>query len=295
MRQATGQAVTVNGRSLYAERSGQGPDWVVFEAGSGQGRTAWDPVLPHLTDRARLVTYDRAGFGRSGRTRRQLSIDDMAADLVALIDAVVPRPARVVLVGHSMGGLITRRAAEHLGARLAGLLLIDPTPEQAPTYDTFDQIARQVDRFLAVGQALIWLPPVARLTTGKVRRVYPRDTYQAMRAEDFTPAGFGQTRKEIKAVATAIHQFRAQPPTPPTCPTIVLSASREFRRTGNQQVLSEYQRRWAEALPDGRFELIDSAHLIHAEQPGIVADRLRHLLDRAGQTTSPRPTHPLQA
>ncbi|MCA2225036.1 alpha/beta fold hydrolase [Nonomuraea aurantiaca] len=42
----------------------------------------------------------------------------MAADLVAMTQAVVP--GGFVLVAHSMGGLVARRAAEHLGSRLRG-------------------------------------------------------------------------------------------------------------------------------------------------------------------------------
>ena len=281
MRQATGQAVAVNGRSVYVERSGRGDSWVVFEAGSGQGRTCWDPVVSLLADRARLVAYDRAGFGLSGRTAQRLSIDDMAADLVTLVEAVVPRPAPLVLVAHSMGGLVARRAAESLGPRLGGLLLLDPTPEAAPVYDTFDQTARQVDLSLAVGQALIRFRPLARMSTGNIRRVFPADTYAAMLAEDFTPAGIAQTRKEFKAVAAAIPQFRAQPPAPPTCPTVLLSASRPLRRGGNQRLIAEHQRRWVETLPEGQFEQVDSSHFIQAEQPGIVADKVRCLLGRA--------------
>src|SRR3954454_428174 len=103
---------------------------VVFEAGAGCGRTCWDLVLPLLPAQARLVAYDRVGFGRSGRTAGPLSIDDMAADLVAMVEAVVGD--RFVLVAHSMGGLVARRAAESLAPRLRGLLLVDPTPETAP-------------------------------------------------------------------------------------------------------------------------------------------------------------------
>src|SRR5436190_23228133 len=116
MRQAAGRAVQVNGRSVYVEESGTGPDWVVFEAGQGMGCTCWDAVLPLLAHRARLVAYDRAGFGRSGRTTAQLGIDDMATDLVSMVEAVVP--GRFVLVAHSMGGLVARRAVERLEPRL---------------------------------------------------------------------------------------------------------------------------------------------------------------------------------
>ncbi|MFE2407368.1 alpha/beta fold hydrolase [Kitasatospora sp. NPDC059408] len=284
MRQQRGRAVPVNGRSVYVEESGTGPDHVVFEAGGGMGRTCWDPVRPLLLDRARLVAYDRAGFGRSGRTEAGLSIDDMAADLVALVEAVVP--GRFVLVAHSMGGLVARRAAEALGPRLRGLLLLDPTAETAPVYDTFDRTVTQVDRSLAMLQTLVRFRWFARLTSGNVRRVFPADTYETMLAEDFVPAGIAQTRKEIKAVAEAIPRFRAAPPAPPTCPTVLRSASRpQPGRARHHAGLVEHQRRWVEALPDGRFERADSGHFIQAEQPGVVADRVRELLDASHPDT----------
>ncbi|BDM74127.1 hydrolase or acyltransferase of alpha/beta superfamily protein (plasmid) [Streptomyces nigrescens] len=273
--------MTVNGRSLYVEESGRGTQWVVFEAGQGLGRTCWDPVVPLLADRARLLAYDRAGFGRSDRATGQLGIDDMAADLVALVDALVPDSAPLVLVAHSMGGLVARRAAESLGPRLRGLLLLDPTPESAPVYDTFDQTARKVDRALGVTQALVRFRPLARMASGNIRRVFPADTYATMLAEDFVPAGIAQTRKEFKAVAAAIPQLRAAPPALPTCPTVLLSASRPGKgRQQQQAVIAEHQRRWVETLPDGRFGEVDSGHFLQAEQPGIVADEVGPLLDR---------------
>ncbi|MGH3245632.1 MAG: alpha/beta fold hydrolase, partial [Trebonia sp.] len=87
MRDVPGRQVPVNGRTVYVEESGQGHDWVVFEAGAGCGRTCWDPVLPALAGQARLVAYDRAGRALSARTTQRLSVDDMAADLVAMTEA----------------------------------------------------------------------------------------------------------------------------------------------------------------------------------------------------------------
>lgn len=278
MREVPGRKVPVNGRSVYVEESGRGADWVIFDAGSGQGRTCWDLVVPLLADRARLVAYDRAGFGRSGRTTQQLGIDDMAADLVALVEAVVPGHAPLVLVAHSMGGLVARRAVESLGPRLGGLLLIDTTPETAPVYDTWDQITKKTDRGLALMQGLTRFRPLARLLTSNVRRLFPHDTYETMLAEDFTPAGIAQTRNEMQAVAAAIPRFRAQPPQPPKCPTILLSAARASGLERARPALREHHRRYVESLPDGQFESVDSAHFIMAEQPQLVADRTQRLL-----------------
>jgi pimeloyl-ACP methyl ester carboxylesterase len=277
MRDIPGQQAPVNGRTVYVEESGQGQDWVVFEAGQGCGRTCWDPVLPFLADKARLVAYDRAGRALSGRTTQPLSIDDMAADLVAMTKAVVP--GEFVLVAHSMGGLVARRAAERLGSRLRGLLLVDVLPETSPVYDTWDQTTKKLDRMLAVVQALSRFRPLARLFSGNVRRLFSADTYQTMLAEDFTPTGTSQTRKEMHAVAAAIPQFRAQPPQLPKCPTIVLSATRAAKGRERQNAATrEHQHRYADSLPDARYEGVDSAHFIQAEQPQLVVTRIQQLL-----------------
>ncbi|MFD1539593.1 alpha/beta fold hydrolase [Nonomuraea guangzhouensis] len=279
MREIPGRTVPVNGRHVYVEESGQGQDWVVFEAGGGCGRTCWDPVPPLLTDQARLVAYDRAGRALSGRTTRQLSIDDLAADLVEMTQAVVP--GEFVLVAHSMGGLVARRAAEHLGSRLRGLLLVDPTPETSPVYDTWDQTTKKIDRMLAVTQALSRFRPLARLFSGNVRRLFSAGTYQTMLTEDFTPAGVSQTRREMHMVAAAIPQLRARPPQLPKCPTIVLSAARAAKgRERQNAAIREHQRRYAQSLPDGCHEEVASGHLIQAEQPHLVADRICQLLSR---------------
>jgi pimeloyl-ACP methyl ester carboxylesterase len=282
MRDIPGRQVPVNGRTVYVEESGQGQDQVVFEAVGGCGRTCWDPVLPFLADTARPVAYDRAGRALSGSATRPLSIDDMAADLVAMTEAVVPDG--FVLVAHSMGGLVARRAAERLGTRLRGLLLADALPETSPVYDadTWDRTTRNVDRVLAVTQPLSRFRPLARLFSGNLRRSLPADTYQAMLAEDFTPAGIAHTRQEMQAVAAAIPQFRAQPPRLPKCPVIVLSPAQADRGRERQLAANrEHQRRYAGSLPSGRYEVVDTAHLIQAGQPQLLATRIQELLQAA--------------
>jgi pimeloyl-ACP methyl ester carboxylesterase len=277
VRDVPGRQVAVNGRSVYVEESGHGSAWVVFEAGAGCGRTSWDLVLPLLADKAHLVTYDRAGRGLSGPATGQLTVDDLAADLAAMTEAVVP--GEFVLIAHSMGGLVARAAADRLGHRMRGLLLADVLPETSPVYDTWDQTTKKVDRMLAVTQVITRSRLGAGLVASKLRHLYGDDTYQTMLVEDFTPAGTRQTRREMKTVAAAIPQFRAQPPHVPTCPTIVLSVSRAAKGRERQQAsLRDHQRRYAETLRAARYEVVDSAHLIQAERPELLADRIDQLL-----------------
>ena len=89
-------------------------------------------------------------------------------------------------------------------------------------------------------------------------------------------------RNENRAVLTAVRHYRDQPPQPPKCPTILLAATRppsSKKRALRQAEGREHQRRYAENLPDGRYEDVDSGHFIQAEQPPLVADRTHQLFD----------------
>jgi pimeloyl-ACP methyl ester carboxylesterase len=286
MRNIPGRLVPVNGRSVYVEQSGGGEGWVVFEAGAGAGRTCWDPILPLLGDTAQLIAYDRAGRFRTGTSSERLSIDTMADDLVAMTEAVVPDG--FVLVAHSMGGLVARRAAERLGSRLRGLLLVDPTPETSPIYDDWGERVAKTDRMLAWAQRFSRFRPVRGMLTASLHQGFSAETREAIRDEDATPVGMAQTRREMQAVAEAIPLMRVHPPELPQCPVIVLAASRPVKQQPHEIAVvastQEHDRRYAESLPDGHFESVDSAHLMQAEQPQLIAAKIRELLPSADRT-----------
>jgi pimeloyl-ACP methyl ester carboxylesterase len=278
MRDRQGRRLVVNGCEIYFEESGSGAACVVFESGNGAGRTLWDPVVPLLSGVARTVAYDRAGRGRSPQVGPPQSLDDMAATLAALVRALAP--GRLILVGHSMGGLIARRAAGELApgpARLAGLVLVDPTPEAAPIYDDWTAAAASTDRILAAHQAAARCRPLIRRLTRSYGRMFPPATYESMLAEEFTPAGAAQTRRETKAFAAGVREFRTRPPQVPPGGVIVISATRASRlQARNHATIREYQRRWAGQV-GAQFEDADSGHIVPAEQPGQVAAAVRRL------------------
>ncbi|MFI1917013.1 alpha/beta fold hydrolase [Nocardia sp. NPDC020380] len=274
MRDVAGRRVMLRGNEIYFEERGAGDTWVVFESGSGAARTLWDQVVPLLTDIAHTVAYDRAGRGRSGPAEQPQSVDDMAATLVALVQELAP--SRLILVGHSLGGLITRRAAESLSP--AGLVLVDGSPENAPTYDDWAPTAKKTDRILAVQQALAHVPPLMRVLTRAYSRKFPADTFATMLAEDFTPRDIAQTRHEIRVFGAAISEFRRTPPEPPKSGVIVMAATRAARyQAASLDVLREYQRRYAERV-GGEFEDVDSEHIVPAEQPEQIAAAIRRLV-----------------
>ena len=61
--------------------------WLVLVHGMVFDRSGWDPVLPALRRRFRLVLLDNRGTGRSGRPDGSFNVADMAADVVAVLVA----------------------------------------------------------------------------------------------------------------------------------------------------------------------------------------------------------------
>jgi pimeloyl-ACP methyl ester carboxylesterase len=79
-------------------------------------------VFPLLPGRCRALAADQRGFGDSDRPETGYGIPDLAADVVAFLDAL--EIDRATLVGHSYGSFVARQAAIAHPARVARLVLI---------------------------------------------------------------------------------------------------------------------------------------------------------------------------
>jgi 3-oxoadipate enol-lactonase len=84
--------------------------------------TLWQPQIEGLADVGRLIAPDLRGFGRSQATPAPYSMDMLASDCCALLDALgVTQP--VVVCGLSMGGYVAFAFYRRYVARVAGLIL----------------------------------------------------------------------------------------------------------------------------------------------------------------------------
>lgn len=122
---ATDVSVQRPGYALSAYVQGEGATTVVFESGFGQGPGVWKDVIAGLGSDCRCVAYARAGLGKSGSDGKPETIEQHVSDLEAVINTVAPN-RRIVLVGHSYGGLLATEYARRHPERLQGLVLVDP-------------------------------------------------------------------------------------------------------------------------------------------------------------------------
>jgi pimeloyl-ACP methyl ester carboxylesterase len=89
----------------------------------------WTFLAPMFAEDWHVVALDLSGHGDSGR-RNEYSHEAWAAEVLAVVDAA-RFPGPPVLVGHSLGGLVTIQTASDYGDRLAGAVIVD-TPVRRP-------------------------------------------------------------------------------------------------------------------------------------------------------------------
>lgn len=115
---------------LQYELSGAGEPLFLVH-GSWVDGGIWDAVVPLLSSRFELVSYDRRGHSRSSCPPGQGSIRDDVEDLAALIEALGMAPAHVA--GASLGGSIVLRLAGSHPELLRSIAVHEP-----PLFDLID-------------------------------------------------------------------------------------------------------------------------------------------------------------
>lgn len=125
--------VDVRGARLHVAELGSGPP-VVLLHGWPQHWWCWHRLMPLLADSFRVLALDLRGFGWSEATPRGYRKDELAADVVGVLDEL--GIDRVALVGHDWGGIV-------------GMLVCLEHP-------------RRVERFVAMNTGHVWptLPPL---------------------------------------------------------------------------------------------------------------------------------------
>ncbi|PXY32458.1 alpha/beta fold hydrolase [Prauserella muralis] len=287
-----GRFVTGDGTSLHVEQTGpaDAAATLVLVHGWTQDHRTWDRVLPGLPRDVRVVRYDLRGHGLSDPARPgTATIDHLADDLAELLADRAPG-GRLVLAGHSMGGMtIMALADRHPGLvadRVAGVGFVATSccdmdritlglPGAAGSGAA--RIERRLARLLAEyrGEALPLRPAAARagarwLVFG--RRPRRQDVAsvadQLLRAH---PASVGGFQKAI-----SLHDRRVALAALRTTRAVVLAGE------ADRLCPVRHAETIAEELPSARFVLYPGAgHMLPQERAAEVAAQLRELTGAA--------------
>ncbi len=117
--------VTINGAELFYEEMGSGEP-ILFHHSYASSHDAWTDVVERMRERYRCVVMDARGAGDSAHPEDGYTLEQMAADVVGLADAL--GISRFTYVGHSMGGVIGMELGLAHAHRLEKLVLVTPGP-----------------------------------------------------------------------------------------------------------------------------------------------------------------------
>ena len=112
-----------DGTRIHYEVTGKsGATPVLMIQGLGASKNAWNLQRIAMATRFRCISFDNRGAGRSGKPTKPFTLEQMADDAIAVLDAAGIETAHVV--GASMGGVISQIIAVKYPHRVRSLTLV---------------------------------------------------------------------------------------------------------------------------------------------------------------------------
>lgn len=102
---------------------GKGETSLVFVHGWGWDQSLWKDQVSKFSDNYKVVTIDLAGHGQSGKNRKSYTIKAFSNDVVSVINKLQLK--KVILVGHSMAGIINLEVYRQVKENVIGIIGAD--------------------------------------------------------------------------------------------------------------------------------------------------------------------------
>lgn len=247
------QSVHVNGVDLSVLVQGEGGP-LLFVHGFPLDHSMWRWQMGRFARTHRVIAPDLRGFGESGVTDGQVTMEQFADDLAALLDELhVTQP--ITLCGLSMGGYIALEFVRKHAQRLAALILCD-TRAGSDATDARQKRLETADQVLREGPAAIADSMVSRLFAQKTYRDQPQVVEEMRRLILGTP------RVGIAAAALGMAERRDLTGLLPqiSVPTLVI-AGEEDGLTPPAEM-----KEMAAAIPDAEYvEIANAGHMAPLE------------------------------
>jgi 3-oxoadipate enol-lactonase len=246
---------------LRAEGPQDAPPLLMLHSLGTDGRV-WQPQAEALAEHFRVLRPDLRGHGLSEVTPGPYTIEGMARDVIAALDAL--GVARLPVAGLSVGGMIAQSLAHQAPERVAALVLCDTglaIPPAALWHERAATVRAKGTAAIADGVLARWLTPSADPEAAATLRAMLLGT---------DPEGYAGAAEAIAAadLTEATQRLRL--------PAFILVGDRdEATPLGHAEALRA-------AIPGARLRLIGgAAHIPTLEQPRLVTEALLDFLQPA--------------
>ncbi|MFS3128597.1 3-oxoadipate enol-lactonase [Nocardioides sp. Bht2] len=239
---------------------------VVLSNSLGSTHAMWDAQLEALSEQFRVVRYDTRGHGGSPVPAGPYDIDDLADDVVALLDRLGVERAH--FVGLSLGGMTGMHLAARNPERVDRLVVLCTGAHLTPSSAWHERAATvRADGTAAVAATVVqrWFTE-PYLTADAERRAAAEAMVAATPSEGYASCCEVIAEMDLRDELATI-----------TAPTLAIAGA------DDPATPPPFLAAIADAVDDGRLLVVaDSAHLANAEQPATITPAiLEHLTGAA--------------
>ena len=259
--------INANGISINYTIEGEGP-WLAMSHSLACNLHMWDEEAKRLSKRYKVLRYDTRGHGESSAPAGAYTLELLAEDLHALLQALGVQSAH--FVGLSMGGMIGQTYALKYPGMFKSLALCDTTSRYPA--EAAGLWAERIKTVEAQGMEPLVASTLERWFTAPFRQARPEVVAKvaAMIRSTPVPGYVGCSHAIPKINVTArLAEIR--------CPSVVIVGKDD---PGTPVAMAEEIH---QALPGSELVVIPAAaHLSNLEQPDAFNQALARFLDQAG-------------
>ena len=263
-----GHLVDIGGYRLHLWCTGNGAPAVILDTGLGGSSADWGFVQPAVARFTRVCSYDRAGMGYSDPGPSPRTARRIANELADLLDRS-GNAGPVVLVGASIAGFDVRVLASDRPERAAGLVLVDASHEDQA--HEVPQMARFVPLLSTIGVLRLF-----GVSFGQRIESLAPSVRQFARATSFRAAGYQTAADEIMHIRQSASEVRRSR-RKLAIPVVVITGGR-----GADENWRQLQRDQASLSERGCLMIVEeSGHVVSVDQPEVVVDAIRTVVQTA--------------
>lgn len=234
---------------------------VVLSNSLGTSLSMWDPQVPALEREFRVLRYDTRGHGQTALTPGFYTIEQLAQDVVRLLDAL--RLDRAHFCGLSLGGMIGMWLGVHAAKRLNKLVLCNT----AARIGTREMWNARIEEVRKTGMKQVAATVVERCFTPEFRARSPQAAASAQQTiENSPPEGYAACCAAIRDtdLREAISAIRV--------PTLVIAGAKDPATPPAEGHFL------ADRIVGAQYAELETAHLANLEAPDSFTSTLIRFL-----------------